>query len=413
MHTVSQSDLSILRDLARVQMEIAKSPETDILKREWYEHGDLKGKRPMITVELGTFADDILPAMLDCEGAEARELEKTLRSNIITHTVFGDDTVVRDHFPIGRFYYFRPFGLDVKVERSPDTLGHHFVPQIEDFKDDFHKLGASTFGNDDEAMKSCKSYIDELIGDILPTKLVGRSLYSVPTQDMVHVMSMETMYFAMYDYPDLFHKAMESLSDDYLALFDFLSENGLMDETTGDQWLGNGTFCFTNELPKTKEGTFTSNDIWGFCDSQETAGISADMYKEFIWPYYKKIADRYGLLSYGCCEAVDPIWDTCLGTQENLRKVSISAWCNENFMGERLRGSCTIYHRKPSPNFLGLGGELDCEAVRKHIRTTLYAAKGCKIEFTQRDVYQVGKSPEKVKKYVDIIRQECEDNYKY
>ena len=42
-------------------------------------------------------------------------------------------------------------------------------------------------------------------------------------------------------------------------------------------------------------------------DSQETVSISPDMYGEFIFPYYKKVAERYGLLSYGCCEPVDPV----------------------------------------------------------------------------------------------------------
>jgi hypothetical protein len=95
-----------------------------------------------------------------------------------------------------------------------------------------------------------------------------------------------------------------------------------------------------------------------------------------------------------------------------LRKLSISPWCDEEYMGERLAGKNIIYHRKPSPNFLSDNNpELDDGAVRKHIQKTLAAARGCKIEFTQRDVYRVGKNPLKVKRFVQIIREECENRY--
>ncbi|MDL2293330.1 hypothetical protein LJC60_01715 [Ruminococcaceae bacterium OttesenSCG-928-D13] len=77
-----------------------------------------------------------------------------------------------------------------------------------------------------------------------------------------------------------------------------------------------------------------------------------EMYAEFVFPYYERIAQVYGRLSYGCCEPVDPVWDM-VSRLPNLRKISISPWCNEEKMGEALRGSSIIYHRKPSPTSLG------------------------------------------------------------
>lgn len=146
--------------------------------------------------------------------------------------------------------------------------------------------------------------------------------------------------------------------------------------------------------------------VWGFMDSQETVSISPEMFEEFIFPCYKKISESFGLLSYGCCEPVDPIWENCISRLENLRKVSISPWCNEAYMGERLRGSKIIYHRKPSPNYLGTGTLLDEEAFRTHIRESLQAARGCEMEITQRDVYTINKDISKAKRYVDIIKEE-------
>jgi hypothetical protein len=84
--------------------------------------------------------------------------------------------------------------------------------------------------------------------------------------------------------------------------------------------------------------------------------------------------------------------------------VSISPWCNETFMGERLRGTNVIYHRKPSPNFLGVGNELDVEAFKKHITNTLTASKGCALEFGFRDIYTLSGNKGKPRQAVDITR---------
>ena len=81
-------------------------------------------------------------------------------------------------------------------------------------------------------------------------------------------------------------------------------------------------------------------------------------------------------------------------------------------MGEKLKGSKVIYHRKPSPNFLGVNPTLDEDAVREHIKKSLLAARGCKMEITQRDVYTIHNNIDKARRYVEIIRQEIENNWK-
>ena len=74
-------------------------------------------------------------------------------------------------------------------------------------------------------------------------------------------------------------------------------------------------------------------------------------------------------------------------------------------MAEQLRGSGIIYHRKPSPTYLGVGTSLDEDAFRKHIEKTVKTANGCKLEICQRDVYTVNNDMNKVRRYVEIIRE--------
>ena len=155
-----------------------------------------------------------------------------------------------------------------------------------------------------------------------------------------------------------------------------------------------------------------THDVWGYMDSQESVGMSPDMFDEFFFPYYREVASLFGLLSYGCCEPVHTCWEKSLRRLPNLRKVSISPWCDETKMGEALRGSRTIYHRKPSPNFIGVGRDLDEEAFTRHICHTLECARGCRLEFSFRDVYTLEGNRDKPRRAVQLIRELIERHWK-
>ncbi len=411
-YEVSGQDREILRELAKKQLFYANQ-ECNLKRREeWYRHNELQGERPLIHLEMGTFEHEILPERMRCTGDFARQIERTLYCNFLNQELFDDDRVTPDYYGVGYDSYFTLFNLPVQVQGVKDaagntSVGHHFVSQIEDLEEDWEKLGETRFGVNPAASLERKAAIEEVIGDILPVRMEGSCLYSVPTQMVVHLMSMETMMFSMYDYPELFQKMMGRIADDTLAYYRLLEKEGLILPTTGGGFLGQGSWCYNHTLPDEKApGSYTTKDVWGFMDSQETVSISPEMFEEFIFPCYKKISESFGLLSYGCCEPVDPIWENCISRLENLRKVSISPWCNEAYMGERLRGSKIIYHRKPSPNYLGTGTLLDEEAFRTHIRESLQAARGCEMEITQRDVYTINKDISKAKRYVDIIKEE-------
>lgn len=419
-YEISQEDKSILREVAKKQLELANLDSNQKKMKEWYLHNSLQGEKPMIHLEMWTFSQEILPQRLKCKGEFARNVETNLYCNFLNQELFGDDRVTPDCYELSYDTNFTLFDIDIKVDHTEDalgkeSLGHQFESLIQDLEDDYEKLKASTYGADVESSMMKKSAIEEAIGDILPVRLQSDCLYSVPTQMIVHFMSMENMMFNMYDYPELFKEMMNRVAEDTLTYYRMLEEKHLILPTVGHEGLGQGSWCYNKELPGWdvwKQRPFTTKDVWGFMDSQETVGISPEMFEEFIFPCYQKIAGQFGLLSYGCCEPVDPIWDNCISKLDNLRKVSISPWCNEEFMGERLRGSSVIFHRKPSPNYLGVGTTLDEEAFRAHIRTSLLAARGCKMEITQRDVYTINNDVKKARHYVDVIREEIEKYWK-
>jgi hypothetical protein len=366
-------------------------------------------------LELDTFEQEVIPPLLKCEGEEARHIEWKLWKHVANQELLGDDHPIKEHYPVLWRTWFKLFGLETEVVRATTgNVGHQFVHQIESLEDDYGKLGSSEYGVDREATLKELSQADGLFGDILPARLEMGCLYAVPTQKIVHFMGMENMYVSMFDSPEIFKEMMDRIRADYIAYFKWMENESLLLPTTGAQSLGQGTFCYTEELPsKLPEGRpLSTNEVWGYLDSQETVGISPSAYGEYIFGCYKGIAEIFGLLSYGCCEPVHSIWDQYISRFPNLRKVSISAWCDEEFMGERLRGKKVIYQRKPSPNFLGVGDILDEDAVRAHIKKTVEAASGCRLEISQRDVYTIGNSLDKARRYLALVRETIDRHWK-
>lgn len=402
--TITQKDRRVLRELAKRQLEIASSQQMKSRVQEWYAHNDCSGEVPLIVIETETFPNEIPLEESRCESDFAKSVEAELLKTLANHEHVPDDKVVPDVFCINVPTWFKPFGLEVKRHDLLGSIGHQFLHQIGDLENDFELLGKSTYGSlGMEWVLHRQSTITEIFGDILPVEITGQGLYSVPTQDIVHIMGLENMMVNMMDYPVLFFTMMEKLTDDYIEYFRWLEAGRLLQPTASHGGVGNGTFAYTKELPT--RAPVSIGQVWGFMDSQETVGISPASYAEQIFPHYRKIADMYGLMSYGCCEPVDAIYDSCLSKLDKLRKLSVSAWCNEEFIGERLKGKKTIFHRKPSPNYLGLGADLDEDGWRKHITRTLKAARGCKLEITQRDVYTVNNDFGKVARFIQIARE--------
>ena len=406
---ISQKDRGILRELAKKQMELAMSERNRRLYEEWAAYGKSKvPARPMVTVELWTFAEQVLTPLLECEGEWARAIESRMRSPMVNFTLFEDDSLVPDYYAVSLRRSFRPWGLEVR-RKETGGVGHHFIPYLHVLEDDDWQLGPSVYGFDEEATEREVAEMQDLFGDILPVVRKESCLGACLTQDIVHIMDMQEMYVSMITEDDRFLAMIERLTDDYLAYFDSLEKSGLLRTAARMQHLGQGSYCFTDEFEDDRPGA-ALKDLWLYTDSQETSGVSPEMYKELVFPSYKRLMERFGLVSYGCCEPVNAIWDDCLSQVKNLRKVSVSAWCDEEFMGERLRGTGITYLRKPPATILGMDTPvLDEEETLKCFRKTAKAARGCKLEIPQRDVYRVGHSAEKVRRYVELARQGLED----
>ena len=425
------ADRIYLRELARKQAEYAALPVMKERRKMWYDLNDGASNprpsddgrglapsgrmRPPVIVETWTFDRDFMPEnVYKCTSGTGRSLEYALLSNVRNHELLDDDKVMPDTFDIGWSVNIDELGVEIPSESVADhqgvNTGYRFMHPITDLERDFAKLKPATCSVDREGTLEWKAFLESVFGDILPVELRGGIQGgTMLTYKVVALMGMEAFFTALYECPEAVHRLMAYLRDNALRVMKWSEAEGLLRSNNENQQSFGSSYNFTTKLPKSGKTGFGAplSDMWGCANSQETVGVSPKMFNEFCFPYYRDVCEPMGLLYYGCCEPTHPYWED-LRRLPHLKKISISKWCDQKFMGEALKGTGIVFSRKPDPNLLGVSEKLDEEAWRAHIGETLDAARGVPVEIIIRDVYTVHGNLDKPRRAVEIAREEID-----
>ncbi len=410
MQAVSTKDRERLRALAHKWMEASQLPIMAERTKRWMAHNKLAGDRPMIVMEMDSFASDMID--LSCEDQGARALERLLVMGLTLHELVDDDKVITPYLELPIRTNVLPLNVRQETARATDSQGRSigYMPEhiIKELPRDLALLGDAPRSYDREGTEGFLAFAQELIGDIVPLRLHGTwpTWSTMPMNRAVLLMGMEELYVAMALQPDDVHALLDMITTDAIRTLQWLEREGLLTPNTGLHYAGAGSIGLTDEVPYQTPTKLAY--AWGNTNAQEAVGISPAMFHDFVMPYATRIAEVYGLMYYGCCEAVHAFWED-IRTLPHLRKVSISPWCDEEAMGERLAGSSVIYSRKPSPNYIGVATTFDEEAFAAHIRRTLLAARGCTAEIIFRDTYTVMGERGRPGRAVRIVRRLIEE----
>jgi hypothetical protein len=137
-------------------------------------------------------------------------------------------------------------------------------------------------------------------------------------------------------------------------------------------------------------------------ESQETTMISPAMFREFFLPAMAEVSRLFGLIYYGCCEPVHDRWEAIIESIPHIRAVSISPWCDQRIMAEKL-GKKYVFSRKPKPWPLS-GPNPDWETLEKDLDETVAAARDGCLEILYRDVYRIAGDRPRLRRWVDLVR---------
>ena len=405
---VSKQERETLRDLATRVRALSESPAEAEKKELWTKHNDLEQARPLIFCDPENGWNEIVAQKdLLCENPLLRLWEMHLRKELFWGEEMKDDRVIERFFDVAYSYEDSQWGLIETIIQTDKERGS-FVwnAPIEDYEKDFSKLSYPTITINTKQTDKTMALAGDLFGDILWVRLRNPWWWSLGmTWDFIRLRGLEKLMTDMIDQPSNVHRLMGFLKEGTMKKLDFLEEEGLLSSNTGGAYVGSGGFGWTNQLPdgSTAEGGARTIDMWGFAESQETVGVSPEMFAEFILPYQIPILDRFGLNCYGCCEPLDKRWHL-VKEIPRLRRVSVSPWSNPELMREYL-GCDYIMSLKPAPSQLALP-QLDENLVRKNLRNDLRATKGGIVELIMKDNHTLGGNPRNATRWVELAREE-------
>jgi hypothetical protein len=408
---VTAHDRDILLGLAQRVRAIADGPRNRELLRLWYLHDECKAERPLILTETDGGLPMVAPDFkLRCQEEWARGQEYSFLNTLIHVETIGDDWPVDPYANCRWQYKISDYGIpfhQTRPEESGVRGAAHIDAVITDLEKDFHKLKPRTFSVNREDSLAAKAFLEDFFGGILGVRMRGNPWWTMGlTITAINVIGLESLMLYMYDQPEALHRLMAFLRDDHLALLEWLEREGLLNLNNEGDYIGSGSRGYSRALPQpdwTPGSPVRLRDIWSLIESQETVGVGPDQYAEFIFPYENAIASKVGRVYYGCCEPVNTRWHV-LEQMANLKRVSVSPWCDQAFMARVLAGRYG-FSRKPNPSLVSTNA-FDEALIRKDLSETMTLAKehGCSLEIAMKDVHTLGGEPDRLTRWTRIAR---------
>jgi len=408
---LTEHDKKILRELAKQKIEIANNPVNEERKQAWLALHDLKPIRPMILAEWGGIRDHNKPfaPQLQCSENWTRNIESSLLSEIWVFNSLRDDHVVEPFINMNWFVECSDYGVQATVYEGNNEGGlgaRRWDPPLKNLQDDFHKLENRTFSVNFAKTFAYKAMLEEIFSDILPVRFRGSYWWTLGmTIEIVYLIGLEQLMLYMYDDPEGLHRLMEFMRDEYLRYIRWLEIHGLLNLNNENDYVGSGSTGYTSELPKSSDNKkVISRDMWVLLESQETVGVGPELFEEFIFQYQLPIANRFGLLYYGCCEPLHTRWHI-VSKFPNLRSVSIAPLCNQEFMAEAM-GKNYVFSRKPNPTLISTAN-FDKKLIMDDLKKTITICKkhNCPLEIIMKDVHTLHEDPSRLAKWVEFARE--------
>ena len=403
---LGSGDRDILRALAEEVAGYAALPEQRQKRELWRRHNDLEPTRPLVFCDPENGWNEILTAeSLRCRSGLARRWEMVLRKELFWAGQLKDDKVIGPVFDIGYTHTEDDWGLQEKQIGGTGGGSYTWKPALAR-EEDIEKLHPPVLEIDQATTRETVSLAEETFGDLLQVRLAGVWWWSLGlTLKLSLLRGLQQLMYDLVERPQLVHRLMGILRDGYLQKLQYLESHRLLSPNT-DQYVGSGGFGYTGQLPQGGyHGTVRLKDMWGFAESQETVGISPEMFAEFVFPYQLPLLERFGLNCYGCCEPLNSRWEVVKRTP-NLRRVSVSAWADLGKMAEMLEAKY-VFSWKPNPADLARPA-IDEPAIRRALRQGLEKARGCRMEIIMKDNHTLGANPQNAVRWVQIAKQEAE-----
>ncbi len=405
--TIARAERDVLRGLAERVAQLAARPVEQEKRKLWTLHNDLRKTRPLIFCDPENGWKEIITQdQLQCTHPLPRQWEHRLRKEAFWGESMNDDRVIEPWFNLGLVYSRSDWGMHEVNVGGEDGGARRWISPLKDLSD-LSMLKFQKIQVDRPATDRLVALARDTFGDLLPPRVRASWYWTLGlTGELIKLRGLGQFMMDLCDNPEGVHRLMAFLRDGTMDMVSFLENNGLYTLNNEGDYVGSGGFGWTAQLPsKDYAGRARAGDLWCLSESQETVSVSPRMFEEFVFEYQMPIMERFGLVCYGCCEPVHERWGI-IKRIRNLRRVSVSPWCDRQKMAEYLQDRY-VYSLKPAPSLLA-AERFDEEAVRQDARDALAKARGCHLELIMKDNNTIRNEPQRVVRWVQIVREEIE-----
>ena len=414
---LNQSDTDVLRGLADELAQIASLPVHQEKAQLWQRLNDLDSVRPMVWINEICWnemnVNDELT--LRAEHPWAQDQERELRQTLYQWNHLPADMIVDDFLVCPLAIHSTDFGIveDVDLaltDETSDVVSRHFNVQIQE-PEDIAKIKMPAVSHDVNATEIRYRTMCEVYDGILPVRKAGQShIWFSPWDYLIRWWGIEEAMIDLVMRPDMVHAAVDRMVDAWMIELDQFVEQNLLSLDCNNTRVGSGGYGYTDALPS---GNFNPahvkpHNMWGCSNSQIFAAVSPEMHWDFAIAHDMRWLERWGMTYYGCCEPLDGKIDI-LRRIPNLRKISVSPWCDPRRTVDGMGADYVISH-KPSPAVFA-EENWDPAQARKNLRTFLEKTEGnCHVEIIMKDISTVRYQPKSLWEWAKIAMEEVERN---
>lgn len=413
----SKKDREIIRDLAKKYSEIASSSVQDERRILWTEHNSLKKTRPLVLAGFGIWnmwcREFFGEKKLKCEGEFYRFYEQQLLLKLFRGKL-GDDFVsepwieVRPEFKNNSGSSGSPWGVELKnILSDLDNSAYHIDPPLKSL-DDLDKLTQPDFSFDEKSTLENASKLNDAVDGIIEIDIPKGPYFQGFGGDIsttiTKMLGLEELMLYMYTEPEKLHRLLAFIRDGVLSQHE-------RDEREGNlsmSWSHNQAVPYAKEVGRPLPNHYGNkrNNMWYFCAAQEYTLISPKMHDEFLLQYQLPILKPWGLTAYGCCEDLTEKIHM-LRQIPNLRRIAVTPSANLAKCTEQISDEYVISWR-PNPTDM-VCAEFDPVRIKKIIKEGMEITRGLHVDVFLKDVETVQGEPERLAKWVTIVRNIAED----
>ncbi len=410
---LTANERQILRDLASRYMEIASLPVQAQKRDLWKALNRSKMERPMVAIDQLPWNELNADGFLTCKIADPfwQGIENQLRSTIYRWEHFPVDMVVEPFITIPKAISCTGYGISIEEEtqatdETNSVVSHRFINQLQT-EEDLEKIKDMHFTHDKAKSKLWMEEAAQVFEGIAPILQSGGTQFHLGVWDTISMlMGVENAYIELMDRPEFIHAIMEKFTHSVLNGIDEANKLGIVNDNIN---ICHCSYIYTDELlPDFGQGKGPhSENCWAFGLAQLFSSVSPSITEEFELPYVTRMAEKFGMIYYGCCDRLDDRLDI-VKRIPHVKKISCSPWSDRENFAEKI-GPTIIMSNKPTPALVATD-TLDEEEIRKDIRRTIDAAKknNVNLELILKDISTVRYQPQRLTRWAEIAMEEVQ-----